>query len=81
MALNPAEEMLCSSWLDMVSTDRQLFGDGEAENSASHAPVSFSSSLASFFATVLFPMTEFLRHHLALGPAALIKCLEKLLET
>ena len=56
----------------MVFTDRQLFGVGEAENSASHALVSLSSSLASFWASMLFPMAELLRHHLALGPAALI---------
>ena len=56
----------------MVFTDRQLFGDGEAENSVSHALVSLSSSLASFWAAVLFSMAELLRHHLALGQAALI---------
>ena len=56
----------------MVFTDRRLFGDGEAENSVSHSLVSLSSSLASFWATTLFPMAELLRHHLALGEAALI---------
>ena len=72
MTLSPAEGMLCSSRLDMVFTDRRLFGDGEAENSVSHSLVSLSSSLASFWATTLFPMAELLRHHLALGEAALI---------
>ena len=72
MTLSPAEGTLCSSRLDMVLTDRQLFEDGEAENSVSHALVSLSSSLASFWAAVLFSMAELLRHHLALGQAALI---------
>ena len=72
MTFSPAEGMLCSSRLDVVFTDRQLFGVGEAENSASHALVSLSSSLASFWASMLFPMAELLRHRLALGSAALI---------
>lgn len=61
--------------LDMVFTDRRLFGDGEAENSISFPR--FIRRTLLILGTWIIPISWLLRHHLALEKLLLYKMLRK----